>query len=265
VILSEFADLRPLKRDSLDPTQKAKVAVGVIKAVEYLHDRGIFGIGIKPNNILIDDEGCPMLDIATARLRKFGISSQPTAPTAYDSPEVMIGGQEAGAAADLYALCSILLELATGAPPFDVRVTLFEAVSKGERRRVPRDAMQGGVSEVVESALDRESGNRESLSNLLSACESAGWLLFNGADRLKVAELVGALPVGSSAHLPSLVTVVAKLQQAVSVQAEQLAEVTAQLAGAAQVIQQQAQLMLAGRSVPAGPTAMNADNLTKGK
>ena len=30
-------------------------------------------------------------------------------------------------------------------------------------------------------------------------------------------------------------------------------------------VQQQAQLMLAGRSVPAGPTAMNADNLTKGK
>ena len=29
-------------------------------------------------------------------------------------------------------------------------------------------------------------------------------------------------------------------------------------------VQQQAQLMLAGRSVPAGPTAMSADNLTKG-
>ena len=30
-------------------------------------------------------------------------------------------------------------------------------------------------------------------------------------------------------------------------------------------VQQQAQLMLAGRSVPTGPTAMNADNVTKGK
>lgn len=30
-------------------------------------------------------------------------------------------------------------------------------------------------------------------------------------------------------------------------------------------VQQQAQLMLAGRAVPAGPTAMNTDSLTKGK
>lgn len=30
-------------------------------------------------------------------------------------------------------------------------------------------------------------------------------------------------------------------------------------------VQQQAQLMLAGRSVLTGPTAMNADNVTKGK
>jgi hypothetical protein len=30
-------------------------------------------------------------------------------------------------------------------------------------------------------------------------------------------------------------------------------------------VQQQAQLMLAGRTTPVSPTAMNADNLTKGK
>mmetsp|Transcript_32647 Transcript_32647/g.56756 ORF Transcript_32647/g.56756 Transcript_32647/m.56756 type:complete len:908 (+) Transcript_32647:2585-5308(+) len=96
----------------------AKFYIGcLLSALRYLHERSIIYRDLKPENVIIDNEGYPkLIDFGTAKKingRTFTLVGTPH----YMAPEV-ITSQGYGIAVDYWSLGVILFELLCGAVPF---------------------------------------------------------------------------------------------------------------------------------------------------
>ncbi|MBI2932997.1 MAG: protein kinase [Planctomycetes bacterium] len=121
---------RVLQGAPLDPKTTARLIERVARAVHFAHQRGVVHRDLKPTNVLIRDDGTPVVT-------DFGIARDEEAPRsltetgellgtpAYMAPEQITGGaRKADARADIYALGAILYELLARRPPFQATTFL---------------------------------------------------------------------------------------------------------------------------------------------
>lgn len=151
-----------------------RIAVDVLRALEYAHGRGVIHRDMKASNVLIRaaDGAATVMDFGIAKMTtssRLTATGQTMGTVRYMSPE-QVRGQDVEASTDLYSLGATIYESLTGETPFD-GATHFEIMSKHLTEAPKPPSAHGielpaGLEELVlrclaKNPVDRHSSARE--------------------------------------------------------------------------------------------------------
>jgi len=165
-----------LLRDILDegrlPQDRAiRIAIEVLKALDYIHSNGVVHRDLKPENIMVDDEDHIKLidfgiagDTASRRLTYANFTSMLGTPN-YIAPE-QVKGKRGDGRTDLYSMGVILYEMLTGKLPFSGPSPMAAMNDRLLNHPLPPSVADPSVSpqlqEIIYRALERDPKNRYS-------------------------------------------------------------------------------------------------------
>jgi eukaryotic-like serine/threonine-protein kinase len=162
-IVLEYVEGETLKdlirrEGALDIPQAIAYAIEIARALGAAHERMIVHRDVKPQNVLIGEEGgAKITDFGIARtLTEEGLTvpGRVLGTTDYVSPEQALGQPVTGQS-DLYSLGVVLYEMLTGRVPFSGETPVAVAMSH-VREQVPDvQLMRGEVSAATASVVDR--------------------------------------------------------------------------------------------------------------
>lgn len=148
----------------------ARIAVDVLRALEYAHGRGVIHRDMKASNVLVraSDGAATVMDFGIAKMTtssRLTATGQTMGTVRYMSPE-QVRGQDVDASTDLYSLGATIYESLTGETPFDGS-THFEIMSKHltEPPRPPSAhgvELPAGLEELVLRCLAKAPADRHS-------------------------------------------------------------------------------------------------------
>lgn len=149
-----------------------KIIVQVLRALNYLHSRGIYHFDIKPQNILVKMENDKPVQ---ARIIDFGLAGF-TAPKkkvgtpAYMAPEVIQGGLLDGRT-DLYSFGVLLYRVLTGENPFAAKSLKETLKNQEELVAPPPSQINPDVPKywdhIVKRLLEKDPAKRYSQASLV--------------------------------------------------------------------------------------------------
>jgi serine/threonine protein kinase len=164
--------LKTLIRQGRLPLDRTLALAGRLgAALDAIHERGLLHRDIKSSNILLTDDGVPMLsDFGVAKGAGYTVLTRTglmVGTLDYLAPE-LIRGEPATPASDVYAFACLVYECLSGAPPFSSR-SMFEIgyahlndAPAGLHTHVP------GISDELDRALlrglDKEPSRRPHLA-----------------------------------------------------------------------------------------------------
>jgi eukaryotic-like serine/threonine-protein kinase len=157
-----------IRRDGAMPVSEAVAyAIEIGRALQAAHERGLVHRDVKPQNVLLDEEG-------RAKVTDFGIASglefeqltgtgRVIGTTDYVSPEQAMGAPVTGQS-DVYSLGIVLFEMLVGEVPFKADSAVSVAM-KHVREGLPdvqrrRPEVSAALAAVLERATAKELQNR---------------------------------------------------------------------------------------------------------
>ncbi|KAJ6848431.1 G-type lectin S-receptor-like serine/threonine-protein kinase [Iris pallida] len=181
----------PVPSSTLDWDVRYRIALGVARAVAYLHEEcleWVLHCDIKPENILIEDDFCPKVsDFGLSKLtdsKDVVTMSGIRGTRGYLAPEWVTQRGPITAKADVYSFGVVLLEIVTGVRNSEVRAG---STTRSEDWYFPRWAFEKAyVEKRVEDILDQrilESyDSREHLAMVERMVKTAMWCLQDRAE-----------------------------------------------------------------------------------
>ena len=148
-----------LEAKRLDWKISCRLAIDVLKALEYAHDRGVVHRDMKPSNVLVraHDTSATVMDFGIAKMTtstKLTATGQTMGTVRYMSPE-QVRGQDVDSRTDIYSLGATLYESLVGETPFDGS-THFEIMTKHLTEAPKRPSAHGvELPRAVEDAVMR--------------------------------------------------------------------------------------------------------------
>ncbi len=176
-IVMEYVDGQTLKemirqRGTIHPDTAIRMTIRILAAVDHAHRNGIVHRDIKPQNILVDNQGrVKVADFGIARLKASQTTVLEEGSTTgsalgsvhYFSPE-QARGEVADEKSDLYSVGVVMYEMLTGQVPFDGETPVSVALKHvNETPKSMRDHQQGiskALDEVVMRALCKDPTKR---------------------------------------------------------------------------------------------------------
>jgi serine/threonine-protein kinase len=153
----------------LPPERAIRIALGILQALDYIHQHGVVHRDLKPENIMVDDQdNVKLIDFGIAsregakRLTYAGYSQALGTPE-YIAPE-QVKGKRGDARSDLYSLGIILYEMLSGKTPFSgpspLAVMNDRLINHPLPPRVAEPNISPALQEVLYRAIEREPKNR---------------------------------------------------------------------------------------------------------
>ena len=157
------------EKGKLPPERAIKITLGILRALDYIHNHGVVHRDLKPENIMVDDQdNIKLIDFGIAlregakRLTFIGYTQALGTPE-YISPE-QVKGKRGDARSDLYALGIMFYEMLSGKTPFSGPSPLVvmndRLVSHPVPPRVAAPNISLQLQEVLYRALERDPKNR---------------------------------------------------------------------------------------------------------
>ena len=171
-----------LENKRLDWKVSSRIAIDVLKALEYAHEHGVIHRDMKPSNVLVrqSDGAATVMDFGIAKMQqstRLTATGQTMGTVRYMSPE-QVRGQEVDLRTDIYSLGATMYESLVGDTPFDGQ-THFEIMTK-HLSEAPKPPSTVGVDlpRIVEDAVMRALAKRatdrfESARDMRKILESA--------------------------------------------------------------------------------------------
>jgi serine/threonine protein kinase len=153
-----------LEQRRLDWRVSVRIAIDVLKALEYAHGRGVIHRDMKPSNVLVraNDGLATVMDFGIAKMTtstRLTATGQTMGTVRYMSPE-QVRGQEVDLRTDIYSLGASLYESLTGDTPFDGQ-THYEIMTKHLSEAPKRPSSLGvELPGAVEEGLMRSLAKR---------------------------------------------------------------------------------------------------------
>ncbi len=162
--------LRKILDEGRMPQDRAmRIAVEVLKALDYIHANGVVHRDLKPENIMVDDNDHIKLidfgiasDSASRRLTYANFTAALGTPN-YIAPE-QVKGKRGDARTDIYSMGVILYEMLSGKLPFSGPTPLAAMNDRLLNHPVPPRVADPSISsqlqEILYRALERDPKNR---------------------------------------------------------------------------------------------------------
>ena len=173
-MVMEWCDGRLLRQilteeGKLVPERAIKITLGILRALDYIHNHGVVHRDLKPENIMVDDQdNIKLIDFGIAsiegakRLTYTGYTQALGTPD-YIAPE-QVKGKRGDARSDLYAVGIMLYEMLSGKTPFSgpspLAVMNDRLINHPLPPRVAEPSITPQLQEVLYRAIEREPKNR---------------------------------------------------------------------------------------------------------
>ena len=139
----------------------------ILKALQHAHDRGIVHRDIKPQNVMLLEDGTiKVMDFGIARFNRETdktMSEKAIGSVHYISPE-QAKGDVTDERSDIYSVGVMMYEMLTGKKPFDgespVAIALMHMQSQAKKMSEINNSIPEGLEEITEKAMQKEPSKR---------------------------------------------------------------------------------------------------------
>jgi eukaryotic-like serine/threonine-protein kinase len=179
--LLEGRSLKELIDQGLSPEQSVGLIRQVLEAAGFAHRHGVVHRDLKPQNVIVDDEGkVTVTDFGIARA---GVSEITQAGSVMGTPHYLspeqAQGQAVTAVSDLYSVGVMLYEALAGRVPFEadsaVAIAMKQVSHTPQRPSSISPAVSPALDAVVMRALEKDPGQRfQSAEAFIAALDAAG-------------------------------------------------------------------------------------------